>query len=91
MAPALASRDLLLFDQRGTGSSDPLSCSALEEATPASNVASVFEQCALDIGPARADFTTQESVQDIEALRKAAGYEKLVLFGTSYGTKVALE
>src|SRR5271166_5451865 len=91
MTPALASRDLLLFDQRGTGSSDPLSCSALEEATPASNVASVFEQCALDIGPARADFTTQESVQDIEALRKAAGYEKLVLFGTSYGTKVALE
>ncbi len=30
-------------------------------------------------------------MQDIEALRAAAGYEKLVLYGTSYGTKVALE
>jgi pimeloyl-ACP methyl ester carboxylesterase len=30
-------------------------------------------------------------VEDIEALRRAAGYEKLVLYGTSYGTKVALE
>jgi pimeloyl-ACP methyl ester carboxylesterase len=91
IAPALGSRDLLLFDQRGTGSSDPLSCSALEEFAGAQTIARIFEQCALDIGPARADFTTAESVQDIEALRRAGGYEKLVLYGTSYGTKVALE
>ncbi|HEX7609566.1 MAG TPA: alpha/beta fold hydrolase [Solirubrobacteraceae bacterium] len=91
IAPALSSRDLLIFDQRGTGSSDPLSCSALEELTVTQTVGRIFEQCALDIGPARADFTTAESVQDIEALRVAGGYEKLVLYGTSYGTKVALE
>ena len=30
-------------------------------------------------------------MQDIEAIREAMGYEKLVLYGTSYGTKVALE
>ena len=30
-------------------------------------------------------------MQDIEAIREALGYEKLVLYGTSYGTKVALE
>ena len=30
-------------------------------------------------------------MQDIEAIRQALGYEKLVLYGTSYGTKVALE
>jgi pimeloyl-ACP methyl ester carboxylesterase len=51
----------------------------------------IFEQCATQLGPARAAFTTQESVQDIEALRQAGGYEKLVLYGTSFGTKVALE
>src|ERR1035437_7549715 len=89
ISPALGSRDLLLFDQRGTGSSDPLSCSALEELNAISE-AKLNEQCALDIGPARGDFTTAESVQDIEALRKAGGYEKLVLYGTSYGTKLAL-
>jgi pimeloyl-ACP methyl ester carboxylesterase len=90
IAPALGSRDLLVFDQRGTGSSDPLSCSAFEALT-AKPVSQLFEECASELGPARGGFTTQESVQDIEALRRAGGYEKLVLYGTSYGTKVALE
>jgi pimeloyl-ACP methyl ester carboxylesterase len=90
IAPALGSRDLLVFDQRGTGTSDPLSCSALE-GFGAGTVGQLFEHCALEIGPARGAFTTPESVQDIEAIRQAAGYEKLVLYGTSYGTKVALE
>jgi pimeloyl-ACP methyl ester carboxylesterase len=90
VAPALGSRDLLVFDQRGTGSSDPLGCPAFESFSLKSE-SQVFEECASQIGPARAGFTTEESVQDIEALRQAGGYEKLVLYGTSYGTKVALE
>ncbi len=94
VAPALSTRDLLLFDQRGTGASDPLSCNALSSnATSASSTepGELVSRCALELGPARGDFTTQESVADIEAIRQAGGYEKLVLFGTSYGTKVALE
>jgi pimeloyl-ACP methyl ester carboxylesterase len=90
LAPALTARDLLVFDQRGTGVSDPLGCRAFE--VPSEKSASqLFEACADQLGPARAGFTTAESVQDIEALRQAGGYEKLVLYGTSYGTKVALE
>jgi pimeloyl-ACP methyl ester carboxylesterase len=91
IAPALGSRDLLVFDQRGTGTSDPLSCPALEAFTPSETVNQVFERCAQQIGAVRGAFTTEESVEDIEALRVAGGYEKLVLYGTSYGTKVALE
>ncbi|HTC72449.1 MAG TPA: alpha/beta fold hydrolase [Solirubrobacteraceae bacterium] len=90
IAPALSSRDLLVFDQRGTGASDPLSCPALEIFSTQS-AGQLFEDCASEIGPARGAFTTEESVQDIEALRQAGGYEKLVLYGTSYGTKVALD
>jgi pimeloyl-ACP methyl ester carboxylesterase len=96
IAPAIADRDLIVYDQRGTGRSDPLSCKALDysraltQAT-ANTVGKFFETCAEQLGPARGAFTTQESVQDIEALRQALGYEKLVLYGTSYGTKVALE
>jgi pimeloyl-ACP methyl ester carboxylesterase len=89
LAPALGTRDLLLFDQRGTGASDPLSCGALSSLSGSASQA--FERCALEIGPARGGYTTQESVADIEAIRQAAGYEKLVLYGTSYGTKVAEE
>ncbi len=90
IAPALRTRDLLVFDQRGTGTSDPLGCKAVESFSGGS-VSKLFEQCALQIGPARGSFTSEESVQDIEALRVAGGYQKLVLYGTSYGTKVALE
>jgi pimeloyl-ACP methyl ester carboxylesterase len=88
IAPALDSRDLLVFDQRGTGTSAPLSCPVFEvfSTQPAGQL---FEECASEIGPARGAFTTQESVTDIEALRQAGGYEKLVLYGTSFGTKVA--
>jgi pimeloyl-ACP methyl ester carboxylesterase len=94
MAPALATRDLLLFDQRGTGQSGPLSCPALtsvSEAASARSMGELVERCAHQLGPVRGAYTTRESVEDIEAIRQAAGYEKLVLYGTSYGTKVALE
>ena len=88
MAPALQTRDLIAFDQRGTGCSSALQCPALQlNAPPAPDA----ELCAKEIGPSRADYTTATSVADIEAIRVAGGYQKLVLFGTSYGTKVALE
>jgi pimeloyl-ACP methyl ester carboxylesterase len=93
IAPALHTRDLLLFDQRGTGTSSPLHCLALSSASASrgASPSELIDRCAREIGPARGNFTTKESVEDIEALRQAGGYEKLVLYGTSYGTKVALE
>jgi len=93
IAPGLAGRDLLLFDQRGTGSSGALTCPALSgsESSQAQSGAELIQRCAAQLGPARGDYTTAESVEDIEAVRRAAGYQKLVLYGTSYGTKVALE
>ena len=91
IAPALRGRDLIVYDQRGTGRSDPLDCHNTPALEQAHSEAQLAEQCALQLGPARGAFTTQESVQDIEAIRAATGYEKLVLYGTSYGTKVALE
>jgi pimeloyl-ACP methyl ester carboxylesterase len=91
IAPALSSRDLLVFDQRGTGASDPLKCAALGSGAIQQALGALIARCAYELGPARGAFTTAESVADIEALRQAAGYEKLVLYGTSYGTKVALE
>ena len=90
LMPALSTRDLLVFDQRGTGASGPLSCPALSSVA-IGPVGQLLERCALQIGPARRAYTTQESVEDIESIRHTAGYKRLVLYGTSYGTKVALE
>ncbi len=94
LAPGLTTRDLVVFDQRGTGESGPLSCPALDSRGGAAGINTIgrlFESCALQIGAARGSYTTQTSVEDIESIRQALGYEKLVLYGVSYGTKVALE
>ncbi len=91
LAPALRTRDLIVYDQRGTGRSDPLNCHSSPALESARSEAQFAERCALQLGPARGGFTSEESVQDIEEIRAAMGYEKLVLYGTSYGTKVALE
>jgi pimeloyl-ACP methyl ester carboxylesterase len=88
LGPTVSTRDLIVFDQRGTGFSHPLSCAAFEHLkrgiTPLA--ASI---CAGQIGQTRGLYTTADTVADIEAIRQAGGYEKLVLYGTSYGTKVA--
>ena len=86
MAPGLATRDLLMFDQRGTGASSFLRCSF-----NARSLTAAGQRCAGDIGARRQQYTTAASVEDIEALRAESGYEQLVLYGVSYGTKVALD
>jgi pimeloyl-ACP methyl ester carboxylesterase len=87
LAPALASRDLLVFDQRGTGRSNPLSCAALRRGA---SLIKVARGCSAQLGRARGFFRTVDSVADLERLRVAGGYERLALYGVSYGTKVAL-
>jgi len=88
LGPIAATRDLIVFDQRGIGLSGPLSCHRFElraNTPPGPTIA----ECAAQLGPTRGFYATTDTVADIEALRVAGGYEKLVLYGTSYGTKVA--
>lgn len=88
LGPIVSTRDLIVFDQRGTGLSHPLSCAAFEHLKQGITPLAV-SICAGQIGQTRGLFTTADTVADIEAVRQAGGYEKLVLYGTSYGTKVA--
>ena len=77
LGPLLSDRDLVVYDQRGTGGSDPLACD-----TSGSNA---VEACAGLLGPARAFYRSIDSAEDIESLRELGGYDKLVLYGVSYG------
>jgi pimeloyl-ACP methyl ester carboxylesterase len=88
LGPALRNRDLLVFDQRGTGRSGLLRCRSLERAT--GNLGMAVQRCASELGPRRAFYTTLESAEDVDAVRRAAGAQKVTLYGTSYGAKVAL-
>src|SRR5262249_10789569 len=89
LGPIISTRDLIVFDQRGTGLSRHLSGRRVRGILAASAPGPAIAQCAAQLGPTRSYYTTADSVADIEAIREAGGYEKLVLYGTSYGTKLA--
>jgi len=90
-------RDVVLFDQRGTGRSNPLDCPvagtpfmrALGEMYPPAYV-----QACRDALEKKADlrfYTTTISAQDLDDVRTALGYERIHLLGISYGTRLAQE
>ena len=87
---ALGNKDLVLFDQRGTGRSGVLRCPGLE-GRQIGNVDAAVKACANAIGPRRRFYTTWDSAQDIEAVRRALGIGKITLIGVSYGTKLAAD
>jgi pimeloyl-ACP methyl ester carboxylesterase len=89
LGPVLRERELVVFDQRGTGRSGLLRCSRLERAAP-SDLTAAAGECAARLGAARSHYTTRDSVADLEAVRAALGAERISLYGVSYGTKVAL-
>jgi pimeloyl-ACP methyl ester carboxylesterase len=80
---------LVSFDQRGTGSSGLIRCPAIER-DPRVRSTRAGEACAAKLGARRGLYGTRDSVEDIEALRRALGVDKLTLLGISYGTKLAL-
>ncbi|HMJ32929.1 MAG TPA: alpha/beta fold hydrolase [Baekduia sp.] len=92
LAPALAHRRLVVFDQRGTGASGALSCPPLQALGTLDVVNTrIVERCANALGPRRQFYTTTDSVLDIDAVRAAIGAPKLELMGVSYGTYVAAQ
>ncbi len=85
LAPALKTRDLVVFDQRGTGAG-ALDC---PNAAAAVSFSQYVQQCADEIGPARSYYTSKDSALDLDAVRAAVGVDKVTVFGVSYGTYVA--
>ena len=85
-------RDLVVFDQRGTGLSGALRCPQLRVPVTRAPVgqAERAAACAQTLGSRRPFYTTRDSVEDLEAVRQAIGVEKIAIFGVSYGTKLAL-
>jgi pimeloyl-ACP methyl ester carboxylesterase len=87
-------RDLVLVDQRGTGSSNPLDCPVLEDEeewkVPSDDeLRQQVRRCleALDGDPRF--YTTAVAMDDLDAVRQALGYERINLYGVSYGTRTA--
>jgi pimeloyl-ACP methyl ester carboxylesterase len=96
-APAFArvqrDRDLVLVDQRGTGGSNPLECDFPDEQEQAelrgAEIQRYTRECLAAIKGDPRYYTTSIAVRDLDAVRAALGYERINLYGVSYGTRVA--
>jgi pimeloyl-ACP methyl ester carboxylesterase len=84
LGPLLRRRDLVLFDERGTGRSDPIDCPGLQRGLIQEYIA--VGECANQLGPRYAGYTTAEAAADLDAVRQALGLGKVFLYGDSYGT-----
>ena len=87
-------RDIILVDQRGTGKSQALHCEIDDESLSAGRAAALqteVDRCQTQLS-AQADlrqYTTSVAVRDLDAVRRALGYQQINLYGISYGTRVA--
>jgi beta-lactamase class A/pimeloyl-ACP methyl ester carboxylesterase len=95
--------DVIALDQRGTGMSRPgLDCSRtwglpLDRPGNPREIRRILKErlraCAqemVDQGIDLLGYNTEESADDVEALRRALGAEKISLWGISYGTHLGL-
>ncbi len=90
-------RDLVFVDQRGTGGSNPLNCDFYNANDLQSYLGYFFplediRKCRTQLEP-KADlklYTTTIAMDDIDDARAALGYDRINLFGGSYGTRAAL-
>jgi len=105
-APFLARRDFIVFDQRGTGYSEPaLDCpeftdlayetldqhlSPEESVTLGTEAICSCHDRLVSEGVNLAAYNSAESAADLNDLRMALGYQEWNLLGISYGTRLAL-
>ncbi len=90
-----ATRDIVLVDQRGTGGSNPLTLPAMpdtSELSPADADARLTAWASDSLAALDADprfYTSSVAADDLDAVREALGYDRIDLYGTSYGGELA--
>jgi pimeloyl-ACP methyl ester carboxylesterase len=91
-----ADRDLVFVDQRGTGASNRFLCSfgsgvqaGFSELFPPEKVRACRE--ALEPQVDLRMYTTSIAMDDLDEVRVALGYERINLYGISYGAQAALQ
>ena len=86
-----AQRDIVFLDQRGTNDKHRLSCEwpsvPLSATTPQEQVNDWMKECLTNLDDDPRFYTTVPAMQDLNKARAALGYDKINLYGGSYGTK----
>jgi pimeloyl-ACP methyl ester carboxylesterase len=92
-APLNQKRDIVLVDQRGTGLSRALRCPPAKstlEIPSAAQLAASLSSCLASLDADPKLYTTAIAMDDLDQVRAALGYERINLYGVSYGTRAAL-
>lgn len=86
-ADSLGTHDLLLIDDRGTGTSGRVECPELVLAisAPFEELLDAMSTCAASLGDAADDYSTPDMAYDTEELLTELGYEQADFYGLSYG------
>jgi pimeloyl-ACP methyl ester carboxylesterase len=91
--PFRRDHDLIFFDQRGIGHSNPsIQCKGLNSLLKADPL--VIRKCLDEFKTAGADirgYDTRQSALDLKELRQSLGIEQWNVYGVSYGTRYALD
>jgi pimeloyl-ACP methyl ester carboxylesterase len=83
-----AKRDVIFLDQRGTNGKHRLICenpSFTIADAPQKRVDDWIEQCLTGLDGDPRFYTTAEAMRDLDEVRAAMGYDKINLYGISYG------
>jgi pimeloyl-ACP methyl ester carboxylesterase len=91
----LRRRDIVLVDQRGTGKSNPLDCRSeshtLRELTESDDAAlERLRRCLAAYDADVRQYVTTVAMDDLDDVRAHLGYDRVNLYGGSYGTRAAL-
>ncbi len=89
--PVVEDHTLILFDQRGTGFSQPsLNCPELEGDSSSDDPVQACHDRLQSEGVNLQMYNSAASAADVNDLAAALGYDKVNLWGISYGTKLGL-
>jgi pimeloyl-ACP methyl ester carboxylesterase len=81
---------LVAYDDRGTGESGLLDCPSLQTAITADAERDAATACGAKLGASASFYSTADHAEDLDAVRQALGFDKVGLYGVSYGTKLAM-
>jgi pimeloyl-ACP methyl ester carboxylesterase len=84
------SRDIVLVDVRGTGASNPLDCNLGDPLEFMTRETIDPTSCLANLKGDPRFYTTDLIVDDLDDVRAALGYERINLWGGSYGTRAGL-
>ncbi len=87
LGPLTAQRDLLLIDDRGTGTSAPIDCPAIQrDPFGREIVIAAITECGQQLGPDADRYGSGDIALDMDAVRSALGYPQITYYAPAYGT-----